>query len=484
MSSVRNKYIEFPFSEKNFELLAHMKSKVFCRDNFIITYFLQKTIKIRNTININIFRFFIMLGQSNCLKILLITLPLTLCEGVGDNTVDGSSPSFMRQVITDPPNDWFIIQDDRSNTSVTAPNGEKYPLKIAKNITDCRREDGKSYLPDIVAVTYFSDGRVLNATLWLSSSFVEPPLNRTVHLSYPSIDIPWYKIRYGMTVSTPSIYDAPGSDYQVNLSWDLNNGTWTKVLDELSPTGESRPLKATPQYLKFFDKGKGYVDLPLELDVLNSPSQYTVFFYLTDTFIENGRLCRLLDISNRVHIPPPEFSITLSQSSVKLRPGEEKNIEMQVKSDTKFNSELFLGTNEPKGLQLNFIPNQTAIPALSLVTSQLQIKASENVTVRPYTLPIFANLSFPTEVQIPGSGGDIMNNSVSASILENSNLTITVLEPMSASEHLNNIYVAWVSPISGIWTFLAGVGAVIAPLIIRAYNKKKNKEVNGQLGNS
>jgi hypothetical protein len=66
-----------------------------------------------------------------------------------------------------------------------------------------------------------------------------------------------------------------------------------------------------------------------------------------------------------------------------------------------------------------------------------------------------------------------MNNSVSANILENANLTITVLEPMSASEHLNNIYVAWLSPIGGIWTFLAGVGAVIAPLIIRAYNKKK-----------
>ena len=148
---------------------------------------------------------------------------------------------------------------------------------------------------------------------------------------------------------------------------------------------------------------------------------------------------------------------------------------MQAKSDTKFNSELFLDSNEPKGLQLNFIPNQTAIPALSLVTSQLQIKASENVTVRPYTLPIFANLSFPTEVQMPGSDGEIMNNSVSANILENSNLTITVLEPLSVSEHLNNLYLAWVSPISGIWTFLAGVGAVVAPFIIRWYNRKGNK---------
>ena len=247
-------------------------------------------IKIRYTVSRNKYRRFSVLAQSNCLKILPITLLLTLCGGLDVNTAAGSSPSFTRQVITDPPNDWFVIQDDRSNTSITTPNGEKYPLKIAKNITECRREESKSYLPDIVAVTYFSDGRVLNATLWLSSSFVEPPLNTTVHLSYPSIDIPWYKIRYGMTVSAPSIYDAPGSDYQVNLLWDLNNRTWTKALDELSPTGESRPLKTTPQYYKFFDKGKGYIDLPLELDILNSPSQYTVFFYLSDTFIEDGLL--------------------------------------------------------------------------------------------------------------------------------------------------------------------------------------------------
>jgi hypothetical protein len=33
------------------------------------------------------------------MKVLLITLLLTLCEGVEDNTVAGSSPSFIRQVI-------------------------------------------------------------------------------------------------------------------------------------------------------------------------------------------------------------------------------------------------------------------------------------------------------------------------------------------------------------------------------------------------
>jgi hypothetical protein len=31
----------------------------------------------------------------------------------------------------------------------------------------------------------------------------------------------------------------------------------------------------------------------------------------------------------------------------------------------------------------------------------------------------------------------------------------------------------WITPITGVWTFLAGVGAVIAPLIISIYRKRK-----------
>jgi hypothetical protein len=165
--------------------------------------------------------------------------------------------------------------------------------------------------------------------------------------------------------------------------------------------------------------------------------------------------------------------VKTSHSSVTLRPGEEENVEVQVKSNTKFNSYLFLSTDEPKAIKLRFMPNQTDVPPLSVIMSELQIQALENSTARPYTVPIRANISFPTEVQSPGSNGEIMNNSVSLSINQNSNLTVTVLEPLSLAEHLDNFYKAWLTPISGIWTFVAGAAAVIGPLIIRMYNKKK-----------
>jgi hypothetical protein len=33
----------------------------------------------------------------------------------------------------------------------------------------------------------------------------------------------------------------------------------------------------------------------------------------------------------------------------------------------------------------------------------------------------------------------------------------------------------WITPVTGIWTFLAGVATVLTPFVIRLYNKKARK---------
>jgi hypothetical protein len=49
------------------------------------------------------------------------------------------------------------------------------------------------------------------------------------------------------------------------------------------------------------------------------------------------------------------------------------------------------------------------------------------------------------------------------------------IHALTAEERLNNLYNAWISPVSGIWTFLAGIAAVITPLIIRKKQKDKQR---------
>jgi hypothetical protein len=71
-----------------------------------------------------------------------------------------SSPSFSNQQIDDPINDWALYH----NSSYYNP---------AKNISECKSQDSAIQSPDIIGVDYISDGRILNATIWLSSPFKE-----------------------------------------------------------------------------------------------------------------------------------------------------------------------------------------------------------------------------------------------------------------------------------------------------------------------
>lgn len=61
----------------------------------------------------------------------------------------------------------------------------------------------------------------------------------------------------------------------------------------------------------------------MDLDVLNTPDEYSILFYAADSFIKDGRLCRLADIANRVYVPPPKFDISISSTSADLRPGDD-----------------------------------------------------------------------------------------------------------------------------------------------------------------
>ena len=53
-----------------------------------------------------------------------------------------------------------------------------------------------------------------------------------------------------------------------------------------------------------------------------------------------------------------------------------------------------------------------------------------------------------------------------------SNLTLTVLPPYTPGELVNNFVNTWITPISGMWSFFAGVAAVLTPAIIKFYRKK------------
>jgi hypothetical protein len=182
-------------------------------------------------------------------------------------------------------------------------------------------------------------------------------------------------------------------------------------------------------------------------------------------------------VTNFVTVPPPEYSIsTTSSNPLILRPGEERSIELIIKSATEMNSFAFLSTNKIDDIDVTFTPNRVSVLPSGEAVSIVTIKALDSAKPREYTIPIIANVSFSSSVEATIKGHKHnFSNPLSANITNDSNLTLTVKEPLNLSEQLTNFSNAWITPISGMWSFLAGVAAVVAPLLVRIYRKRHHK---------
>jgi hypothetical protein len=236
-------------------------------------------------------------------------------------------------------------------------------------------------------------------------------------------------------------------------------------------------IEENKNYTDFYDKrDSSHILFSFDLTKVNSPERYKAAFYITDFFVKGHQFCTLIDHTNWVIIPPPEFTISANPSSVVLRPGGEQNIQLQVKGNTDLQSEAVLTAADPSNdTELIFSPsNKASIPPSGSGTYSLIIKANDTAKPRSYTFPINANISFPTS--ITNRGGETFSNNKSISIEESSDLTLTVLPSYTTPEILSNFTEDVITPISGIWSFIAGVGTVVVPLILYLYRKRKKNE--------
>lgn len=335
-----------------------------------------------------------------------------------------SSPPFVRQEVKDSTRDGW----DHSETEFTSSH----------NFTD------------IIAISYSSDGRFLNATFFLQTPFVESPSN-----SFTA---------YGMLIDADSDYNSgwQGYDYMARISWDSNTNSWYYLLQEWSSVSITRVLEEKPNIAGFFDTQdqNRYVHIFLDLDKISSPKAYRILFFTDYDFQQGNQYHEISDYSNVVHIPPPDFTISTTPNSVSLRPGEQKTVEVQINSSTPvFRPHVVLSTNNITNLESFFTPSERDIPPIGIATSLLNIKASENALPSPHTLQIFANLSFPTQYI---GGQSPIRTIISENITENSNLAITILEPLSFAEKFRDFWSTYgdlVSLIGG--GFAAGIAALV-----------------------
>lgn len=560
---------------------------------------------------------------------------------------NNNSPSFVKQEILDAPDDWQLWGTPSNMVPIKTHEGQVIGVETVKDISECKLGNGKFVSPDIESVSYVSDGKVLNATVWLTDPFEQQspsnninypyqeqlqvkvsnltspnltvekqaskvmgeildPLNNStideesnsssiagthafklvysatnseglelknmtywtiknnklyditfsalqanynhylpiiermiksiefartfdeyttkdnksgteqynnssihtiinplgIKIDYPadwkkkevvdkenrmvifySPESPsWHNIKFTMALAIDSVQHHGVTDYRVIYSKNpdndntSNSNLWTRQVLEVSAFDRGRILEEEKNYTAFYKEGQPYIVFSFDLSKINFPQEYRAVFYITDYFILHNRFCTSIDTTSWAIMPPPEFSMSTQPptSSIVLRPGEDKDIELTIKGNTHLPSEALLSNssnNNANYVELRFTPDRISIPPSSIGTSTLHIRALDKAKPVSYNFPIVANISYPNT--ITNRGGESFSNSKTVSLLQSWNLTLTVVPAYTLQENLNNFVNSWINPISGMWTFLAGVAAVVGPLIIRRRQKKQ-----------
>jgi hypothetical protein len=335
-----------------------------------------------------------------------------------------ASPSFPRQHITDPTDDWGLIP-------------------ITDN-TDCNVTKSQIPISDIEEVTYSSDGKTLNITLWLSGLLEKVP---NVFRS------PNYSV-FINSFSTNEGLDDMG-EFEVTIFWNRSNdnlhGEWTKIVRE-SASLDNRVLLMEHNYTDFSENHrlgrsnatKSQINLSVDLGMLTSPQQYLILFNAHDSFPKGDGICFVSDEVVFGLAPPPDYSVIVSPKQIEMRPGEERTIEVLVNSSIIPLSNLKLSTTPTSNLRLEFIPTEQPLVPGGLTTSLMKIKMLEDTKTlirdspsAQLTLPIYARTS--TEFSLPVSFG-IYNLGPSPPELNLERVgyfTIEILQPLSIQEQFD-----------------------------------------------
>jgi hypothetical protein len=406
--------------------------------------------------------------------ILLITISYAR---ISISNVQADSPSFSRQEVGD---------DERDGININGLAGTQ------------RVDDYKDLLDnstDILKITYLSDAKNLNASLWLGGNFTQEPAAKGAQA-----------VVYGVLLDIDSNPRTgfQGVDYQLEVQWTNSSKIWNMFLGEY-PSVDDASLKDPADYLKileikenytdFFVDNKPYVTLSLPLEDLAFPSKFKAMYYGIVIYNSSNMV---VDLGSWIDIPPTDLAISTLPNPVIIRQGEQKNVAVQLKSNDgvvsdvasflpiENYSKIDIQSNSMDKLDGNDDEPQSSSSNMGPTT--FITKVASDAEIGEYTIPVLVNMStgsiFPSEFlrlsnfsfSVPTKGN----------ILTVANLTMTVTEPVTAQEHVKEFWSAYGGIISLVG---AGFGGGLASYVLdrvksRKNNNSDNRERTGSINRS
>jgi hypothetical protein len=395
---------------------------------------------------------------SSALSLLLLTTisyaSLTISNVLAD------SPSFSRQEVGD---------DEHDGININGLSGTQ---------TRDDYEDTLDNSTDIQKITYLSDGKNLNASLWLGGNFAEDAGSKGAAAAV-----------YGMLLDVDSNPNTgfQGVDYQLEVQWMNSSKTWNMFLGEY-PSVDNPSVKNPADYLKilnskenytgFFVDNKPYVTLSLPLNDVAFPNKFKAMYYAIVIYDYSNMV---VDLGSWIDIPPLKLAISTLPNPVVIRQGDQKNVAVQLKSDDGFISDVagFLPIEnyskidiQPKDMEETAGGEQ---PQTSTDPRTFIMKVANDAEIGEYTIPMLVNIStasvFPSEFlrlsnftfSVPTKGN----------VLRVANFTLSVTEPITIQDQTKEFWAAY----GGIITLIeAGFGGGLASYVLdRAKNRKSNR---------
>jgi hypothetical protein len=370
--------------------------------------------------------------------IILYCLLLLLIVGLQSFSIlNAQTPSFIRQNIKDAPFDWIDAEKQTRN--------EKGDLST-----------------DIAEVTYFSNGNTLNSTIWLLLPFREMPIGYSI-------------FNYGMLIDSDLNENTGqnGIDYQLEIKWNNQTRTWTKILTEWSSAVSGRILNKVDNFSSFYGDHSYYVLLPIDLENIQYPSKFRVIYY-AESKKDGGPL--LTDFTKWINVPPPELQVATYPQLIELRQGETKTVELTINSTSGSEPAVMLSSeNQDTDPVLDFSAKKLKIPSNGFASIPLTVSTSSNTNIAPHTIFIFANSSYPAFefVKVNATSHDFKfpfkiqgeDKMVKTSLL------IDVKEPLSLTDKLSEFW----NKLGELLLFLYGVVAGLSPMIFKIIKKKLSK---------
>jgi hypothetical protein len=340
-----------------------------------------------------------------------------------------SSPYVPEQEILDNITDWIDLSIDQITSS-----GERYT--------------------DIISVDYFSDGKTLNATLWLLFPFKENP--------------PMQEVDYGMFIDAD--FDSKtgygGIDYKIEIQWNNEAKIWNKVIERWSKYGGYRTIENITNYTNFYEKGLQYVTISADLEKILYPQKYKVLFY-ADFRKSDGTL--ISDYTRWVAVPPLELGISTIPSSVELSRGLSDTIEVKINSTEGYAPTVSLSIeNKPSEIFFKLHFNELRLSSYGIATTPITITSSKDAPLGPHTFYIIAKSNFPPDELIAVQG----THSISAENIITRSVVSLKINP--EPDLFDKIQKSW-EKIGNFTQFMYGVLAGISPWIYQIIRKIWNR---------